>query len=323
MSVMNVKRTTQAFSKEATATRSENAGVQNSGAGDFQKAFGDQSLGDVLNKISDPNWVDPSKKMRTAGDAELGKDAFMKLMLAQMKHQDPTNPMQSHEMAAQLAQFTSLEQLSNINSTLAQMQGAQTPSMNYQALALIGKKVSGDSSKLVRTAGDTKHGITFELMNDAMNVKVTVKDSTGKTVRNLEFANLKKGQNSVEWNGLGEDGLAARPGEYKVAVEGVTNTGGKVFAKTSFGGRITGLNYTAEGPVLLVGNQTVKMSDVKRIEDMTSDTSDSAAKVPAIPLKAGEDENLPPAEEEAKMASNIDSIPMAEQLLAQINRETK
>lgn len=328
MSVVDVKRSIQPFSKEPSPTRLENSGAQNVSAGDFQKAFGDQALGDVLNKIADPNWVDPSKKMRTAGDAELGKDAFMKLMLAQMKHQDPTNPMQSHEMAAQLAQFTSLEQLTNINTTLGQIQGAQAPAVNYQALALIGKKVSGDSSKLVRAAGDTKHGISFELMGDAAKVNVTIKDDAGNVVRKLELTNLKKGSNSVEWNGLNENGMAARPGEYRISIEAKSNTGGKVFTKTAFGGRITGLNFTSQGPVLLVGNQSIRLSDVKKIED--AGPEEEAQSAPTIPLKAGdavksesntENENIPPAEE-VEIASNIESVPMAGQLLSQIKKET-
>lgn len=328
MSIVDVKRSVQSFSKEPTPTRFKSDGSQNLAAGEFQKAFGDQALGDVLNKIADPNWVDPSKKMRTVGDSELGKDAFMKLMLAQMKHQDPTNPMHSHEMAAQLAQFTSLEQLTNINTTLSQMQNTQTPAVNYQALALIGKKVSGDSSKIVRVAGDTKHGISFELMGDAAKVNVTIKDSTGKPIRKLEFNNLKKGSNSVTWNGLSEDGMAARPGEYRVSIEASASNGEKVFTKTTFGGRITGLNFTPEGPVLLVGNQSIRLSEIKKIEDATPDEQ-IPQNVPAIPLKAGDmsktetkqdDENIPPAEE-VEVASNIDSIPMSGQLLSQIKSE--
>jgi flagellar basal-body rod modification protein FlgD len=63
-----------------------------------------------------------------------------------MKNQDPTNPLKSHEMAAQLANFSSLEQMQNMNSTLTELKNGQKPSENYQALNLIGKAVAGDSS---------------------------------------------------------------------------------------------------------------------------------------------------------------------------------
>lgn len=77
----------------------------------------------------------------------MDKDAFMKLMLAQMKHQDPTNPMQSHELAAQLAQFSSVEQLQNLNTTMTDMRNGQKPSESFQALNFIGKAVSGGLGK--------------------------------------------------------------------------------------------------------------------------------------------------------------------------------
>jgi flagellar basal-body rod modification protein FlgD len=328
---MNIKRSTQSFSKAEQANGFRSDGAQASSASDMQKALGEQNVGDVLNKLADPNWVDPSKKIRTTGDPSLSKDAFMKLMLTQMKHQDPSNPMQSHEMAAQLAQFSSLEQLSNINGTLEMMKTQSAPQTNYQALALIGKHVSGDSSKLTRASGDTKHGASFDLLGDAANVKVSVRDSGGNIVRKLELGAMKKGRNSIEWNGLKDDGLAARPGEYKIAVEGVNNTGGKIYAKTDFGGRITGLNFTNEGPVLMVGNQTIKLSDVKKIEDNVPEQA--SAKTPATPLnvmappqKADQknhrtDDNLPPAEEETNQG-NISSIPMSRELMTKLEKQT-
>ncbi len=374
MSVMNVRRETKSVSRsEANAPIARDSGIHTTSATDFKQAYGEQNVGEVLNKVADPNYIDPAKKLRATGNNQLDKDAFLKLMLTQMKYQDPTNPMQSHEMAAQLAQFTSLEQLNNIHMTLESMKNQQAPQSNFQALALIGKRVSGDSSKLNRAAGDTKHGIAFELLGDAAKVRVTIKDSTGAVVRKLDFGDFKKGASTVEWNGVKDDGSAARPGEYKVSVEGTSSAGKKVFAKTDFSGRITGLNYTPEGPVLLVGTKTIKLTDVKKIEDSPADDgakaapaaataaglrsgspagapAASAAKVPTtpsgfLPLQqpaaavvppatvasanstAGAprsspkvaDDNVPPAEE-AQVAGNIDSVPMASELLNQVAR---
>ena len=72
-----------------------------------QKYYGGKDIGEILNKVSDPNWVDPAKQ-RKVGGSEMDKDAFLKLFLAQMKNQDPTNPLQNHELASHLAQFTTL-----------------------------------------------------------------------------------------------------------------------------------------------------------------------------------------------------------------------
>ena len=353
MSVMNVKRSTTASPATTHSAPTRGDDVNQGGAQEFKKAYGDQNVGEVLNKVADPNWVDPAKKMRAVGKNQLDKDSFLKLMLAQMKHQDPTNPMQSHEMAAQLAQFTSLEQLNNINTTLEQMKNAQNPNSNYQTLALIGKKVSGDASKLTRMAGDTKHGFSFDLSNNAVKTKISIKDVDGKVVRLMELGAMKKGHNSIEWNGMTDQGLPARPGEYKFAIEAVGGAGEKVYSKTSFEGKITGLNYTAEGPVLLVGEKTIKLSEVKKIEDAGPEATGATALGPMAAMKSDQtttalqmskpaqqgampaasqvaapsakqvakDEFIPPAEEiepPAKNGNNVEDIPMSRELLNKI-----
>jgi len=97
MGTMGVKLGTKAFGdiQGSTPASEMNSSSKNLSVKD-QKTFGDQNVGDVLNKIADPNYVDPAKKMRTVGNDKLDKDAFFKLMIAQMKNQDPTNPLKSH-----------------------------------------------------------------------------------------------------------------------------------------------------------------------------------------------------------------------------------
>jgi flagellar basal-body rod modification protein FlgD len=285
MGVMNVKRGTTNAAHTNSGLRDGASAGSAVDAADFKKAYGDQDMGQVLNKVADPNWIDPTKKARGVGNAELGKDAFMKMMLAQMKNQDPTNPTPSHEMAAQLAQFSSLEQLSNINSSIEGLKQAQAPSANYQALAFIGKKVSGDGAVVTRVKGDTKHEFSFDLMGDAQKAKITVKDAQGNLVRTLNATALKKGPNAIEWNGLLEDGTPARTGDYRFAIEATSSSGQKVYAKTNFEGRITGMNFGADGPILMVGKKQVRMSEVKKIEEAPAE--DAAQTGQPIPLKAG------------------------------------
>ncbi|MGE5087339.1 MAG: flagellar hook capping FlgD N-terminal domain-containing protein, partial [Bacillota bacterium] len=101
MTMVNAKLGVNAFG--ATSQKPESINTPNTLSAQDKAKVGEEDLGAVANKLSDPNWTDPSKKVRTAGNPNLDKDAFFKLMLAQMKNQDPTNPMKSHEMAAQLA----------------------------------------------------------------------------------------------------------------------------------------------------------------------------------------------------------------------------
>lgn len=266
MSTMGVKIGTKTWSDRpdtSSADRSSGFSLRP----EEQNALGEKELGDVLNKVADPNWIDPSKKMRTSGNDKLDKDAFFKLMLTQLKSQDPTNPLKSHEMAAQLAQFSSLEQMTNINQTLAEMKNAQKPAENFQSLNLIGKTVAGDSSKLTRTQFDKEHDFKFNLPVDAKEVQVKVRNADGEIVRSYKVNNLKAGPNQITWNGENENAQKMQPGEYDFIVEAKNAAEQKIAVKTEFEGQITGVTFSAEGPILQVGNQSIKFGDISKITD--------------------------------------------------------
>lgn len=268
MGVMNVGATTKNWrepSPDEYAAKDSKAAANITP--DQLKSLGVDNVGDYLNKIADPNWVDPSKKMRAVGDDKLDKDAFMKLMLAQMKQQDPTNPLKSHEMAAQLAQFSQLEQLANMNTSLEALREGQKPTESFQALNFIGKLVSGDSSKVLRGKGDKNHDFNFQTAKDASDAVIKIRDSRGEIIRTTDLKELKQGENRWVWNGLKDNGSAAPAGEYQIMIEAKSAEGQRVATKTDFQGLISGVQYTVDGPILMVGNQTVRLKDVKKIID--------------------------------------------------------
>ncbi len=265
MAVMSTKLGVNAFG--ATTTKAESTNTAMNISAQDKANMGEESAGAIANKLADPNWIDPAKKARAVGNSNLDKDAFFKLMLAQMKNQDPTNPLKSHEMAAQLANFSSLEQMQNINKTLGEMKEGQKPSENFQALNLIGKAVAGDSSKVIRGLNDRDHDFKFNLPMDASEVAVKVRDADGNVVREYTLKGLKRGENKLTWNGEDERGQAAAAGEYSFVAEAKTADGKKLGIKTDFDGMITGVSYNAEGPVLHVGKQAIRFRDVRQITD--------------------------------------------------------
>lgn len=204
-------------------------------------------------------------------------------MLEQLKQQDPTNPLKSHEMAAQLAQFSSVEQLSNINDAIAKLSNKDDGSQ-YQMLNLIGKVISGDSSKVKRVAGDKEHRIEFSLAGDAEAAIVRIKDASGNEVKKYEVANLKAGKNQIVWGGLNEEGKEAPVGDYRAEIS-ASNGGMKVISDTQFKGPVTGVQFTATGALLMVGNKTVSLRDIQRIEMGQGQTA-PAAMAPAHAMPA-------------------------------------
>lgn len=329
--MINVKRGTQTWSTADQTASLRSAPtpsqplVKTTSASDMEKAFGEQAVGDVLNKLADPNWVDPAKKMRATGNDQLDKDAFFKLMLAQMKNQDPTSPMESHQMAAQLAQFSSLESLQNINTGIESLQKTQSGDSQFGALGLIGKVVSGDAAKLYRSQGDKQHALQFSIAQDAQKANAVIKDLDGRVIRKLELGSLKKGTNSVEWNGLMDDGLPARAGEYKVTIEAVGASGAKLAVNTGFSGRISGVDFTPQGPMVIVNGKAVRLSEIKKIEDPSVATTETRPHSSSNSPKGVAPLEVPGAPEAASAPAlggiTLDEVPMASGLMAKVQSE--
>jgi flagellar basal-body rod modification protein FlgD len=287
--MMSVKGGTQTWSTAPQKVDYKSDGANNISAADKEKYFDGEAIGDTLNKVADPNYVDPSKKMRAVGNAELGKDAFMTLLLTQMKNQDPTNPLKSHEMAAQLAQFTSLEKLNNINDGIENLRKDQQPDHNFQALAMIGKVVTMDNSRISRTDTTESHDLRFTIASDAQKASISVKDGAGNVVRTMEVKNLKAGGNHLSWNGKTDDGTTAPAGDYTLSVDAFGSNGKKLYVQTKAEGIITGVNFTARGAQLLMGKQSISLADVKSISDPNLPSEPQA-----LPAPGGHSVGLPP-----------------------------
>jgi flagellar basal-body rod modification protein FlgD len=303
---MTVKSMTKTWS-DAKAIDKEELTVGSLTPEDKQK-IGSEDLRAVLNKAADKNWVDDGKRVAGHGNDKMDKDAFFKLMLAQLKNQDPMNPLKNHEMAAQLAQFSSLEQMTNMNTTLSRIEGKNSQPQSFEALNLIGKTVAGDASKVVRTQFDKEHDFNFELPQDANEVMVKLMSSKGDLVREYKLTDLKTGKNKVSWNGANESGVKQPPGEYLFQVQAKNNVGGKIPVNTQFKGEVTGLSFSAEGPVLQVGSQTIKMKDISQITDSSAKPHDQNLKnQTSLDLKNNDDTKQTSINNDANVSSNTEA----------------
>lgn len=212
---------------------------------------------------------------------ELGKDDFIKLMSAQLKHQDPINPMKNEQMAAQLAQFSALEQMVNVNSNLEKMTAGQKPQENMMAATMIGKRVQTDSSKFAFVKGQTPD-MKFELPEDAEHTNVSVVDSKGEVIREFELGSVKKGPQSVKWDGKNTKGQDQNVGEYSFRVNAVDSKNKAIQVSTATAGLVNGIVFEQGKALLLVDGKKIPMEVVSQIEaDSPKSNIDNAAKTMA------------------------------------------
>ena len=162
------------------------------------------SVSDVYSQASTP---------KTQDNSVMGKDDFLTLLVAQLQHQDPLNPAESTEFTAQLAQFSSLEQLQNIETTLNGFEVYQSTLNNIQSSGFIGKTVTATGS-MFGVNGGNPDPIRFDLVNDADSVYIQIYDRFGGFVTDIQAGARQAGEQQVAWDGRDSNGSAVADGAY-------------------------------------------------------------------------------------------------------------
>ena len=209
--------------------------------------------------------ITPGPSQAPAGPSkELGRDAFLNLLITQLQNQDPLNPTDSTEFTAQLAQFSSLEQLGNVNDNIKLLQDSQASGNQSQAVALIGKEITANGNSLELTH-DQPAGCDFKLDGDADVVAVSIYDHTGGFVNAFEGRNLSAGKHTLYWDGTDNNGSPAAAGNYTFEVQAADAGGQTVNATTFFSGRVSKVIFESDTTYLVSGGQKVALGDVIEI----------------------------------------------------------
>lgn len=183
------------------------------------------------------------------GGNDLGRDSFLKLLVAQLQNQDPLNPQDNHEFVAQLAQFSSLEQTVGINDRLDQLSLQTQGLANSQVVGLVGKEatIKGDIVTL-QGQGDPVP-ISFTLSSASTEALVEIRDGSGRRVRTLEVGARSAGTVSVLWNGQNDTGLPQSAGPYQIRVT-AKNGDTPISVTQQSQGVITSVSFSQGFPII-------------------------------------------------------------------------
>lgn len=200
----------------------------------------------------------------TSQDMDLND--FLTLMTAQLKNQDPFDPVDNSEMVAQMAQFSSLAGISEMNTTLKEISSRLGATTTSDVMAWVGRTVL--------TEGDTAYPHTdgslsgsIDLAGDAANVSVTIQDANGQVLKTVDLGAQSEGTIDFEWDGSTDSGDAAGDGPFKITVSARNSDGGSVTATPLVWAPVTSVTTGSDGtPVLtLPGLGQVSASSVRKV----------------------------------------------------------
>ena len=197
----------------------------------------------------------------SAPSTSLGKDDFLRLLTTQLQNQDPLNPMDNTAFLAQTAQFSSLEQLQNMNSSLQQLLAQTGGAGPASAASLLGRTITANGSSLSLEAGSPA-SLAYALPTGATSVVLQVQDESGKAVRTLMMGQQGQGPHQVTFDVRDDQGQPLPSGTYTYRVAATDTAGRTLPGVFTGGGQVTGVSMENGQLVLQVGAQRIPLTSV-------------------------------------------------------------
>ena len=208
------------------------------------------------------NTIKP--KVERNGGGELGKDDFLKLLIAQLSAQDPLDPMGAQDFSAQLAQFSGLEQMTNVNANLEIIQKLETASQNNSALNLIGKTVEsyGNAFSHSENASET---LSYSLDSDATSIRIDIFDNSNSQVDLVRLGGQTQGKNNASWDGFDKNGNPLPAGTYTYTVKAENYNGDTIGVDTFTSGLVSDVVFGDGEAHAIVNGKELPISSIKRV----------------------------------------------------------
>ena len=197
--------------------------------------------------------------------SEIGQDDFLQLMTKQLQAQDPFKPMDSSQFLGQIAQFSQVSGLQQLNTAFSGLAASLTDNQVLQGASLVGREVLASGSKLSLDADDAASGAI--LVPESGWLSLEIVDGAGQTVRRIDYGQQTAGITDFDWDGLGADGQHVAAGSYQLRANVATAAHGTVAASTYVAGTVRGVTPTSSGLQLDVeGLGALALSQVARIQ---------------------------------------------------------
>lgn len=199
-----------------------------------------------------------------AGSSELGKDTFLRLLTTQMQNQDPLNPMANEDFIAQLAQFSSLEQLQGVNSQLEGLSMINTSMNNASMVNLLGQEVVAVSDSFPYD-GEGEQELLFQSGGEITGGTAVIRDEDGTVVATVELGSYGEGEQRVTWDGKDESGQPVPEGTYSVSYTATDVNGDPVDVVALVSGVVDELSFASGSPEPSISGVPISIGNILRL----------------------------------------------------------
>ena len=209
--------------------------------------------------------IDPNSA--AAQNATINQSQFLTLFIAQLQNQDPLNPQDPSQMTSQLAEFSSLEQLTQVNTNLNTLNATSKESVTSTLLGLIGKTISYDGSSIDVAKGKAP-AVDFSLSQHADKVTATVSDAGGNVIRTIELGSKDPGSYTFQFDGRDANGVVLPDGTYSVQIT-TSEPGQTTPTPLSLQATATvdGVDLTGSTPSVIAGGRSIGIDSLLQIKD--------------------------------------------------------
>jgi flagellar basal-body rod modification protein FlgD len=214
------------------------------------------------------SYTDPNSQVSSYGQEELNEESFLKLLVTQLQNQDPLEPQNSDQFISQLAQFSSLEQLTSANDSLESLYMAMASMNNASMTQLIGQSVVAYGDTFHYDGGTETVG--YESATNSEATTVTITDEEGNVVWTESLGQVAAGEGSYSWDGETFDGTASE-GNYTITISGTDSSGNPVEFATTVEGVIDGMSFEEGTPVPTMDGVQIQISDIIEVRASEED----------------------------------------------------
>ena len=219
-----------------------------------------------------------SSSSTSSSSSSLDYNDFLTLFTTQLQYQDPTNPLQSYELAAQLAQFSTVEQLTKANTNLTSIESYLASLNNTGMIDLVGKEVIGNGGN-IQVGGGTVIAPSYTLpassSSSAYSVTVKIYDSDDNLVRTLSLTDQAAGTYAVDWDGTDSSGTTVDDGQYYCKITAEDSSGSSSTITPTNTGTVYSFVMDSSNPYVILDSADGIKIPISSVYEVTTDGSSS------------------------------------------------